>query len=191
MRVFWLKLRKVSVVVDSKHCSRIASKTWFLRTDRNLPSIAERLRVPEQALEAVALIRSAAAVVSQLEAAHWARYNLGAASGWVLLELALEGPTRPADLAASFLVTPGGMSQVIASLEKKGLVEKVRDSQDRRSLLVALTDKGRALFRKQLPELRQALEGIEEQIGKRRLEGLCTTLEDFLAALDPLSSGPE
>lgn len=149
-------------------------------------SIARRLDLPEHPLEAVALIRSIAVFISHLEAAHWARIGLSPAAGWVLIELALEGSARPTDLAASFLVTAGGMSQVVSSLERRRLVEKKRDPLDRRALTVALTPRGRKLIETELPMLAETLARIEMSLGGARLRALSVTLREFLEALQLL-----
>ena len=51
-----------------------------------------------------------------------------------------------AKLARERRVSPQTMSQMIASLEKRGLISRDKESGDRRELLVSLTDKGRELL---------------------------------------------
>jgi DNA-binding MarR family transcriptional regulator len=160
--------------------------TWLIGSGRDFGAVAKRLGLPKDALKAVALIRSSAVIVSQLEAAHWARLGLSAASGWVLIELRLEGPLRPGELAASFLVSRGGMSQVIAHLVRKGLVEKRRDSTDRRAFAVSLTPRGRSLIDQQMPVLAEALSSIERSLGRPRLRALSETLGEFVESLRSL-----
>ncbi len=49
-------------------------------------------------------------------------------------------------LCKKMLVSGGNMTVVIDNLEREGLVERVRDSRDRRKILVRLTSKGKDLF---------------------------------------------
>ncbi len=52
----------------------------------------------------------------------------------------------PSDLLAAMMVTSGTMTNRIDQLEKQGLVQRLPNPHDRRSLLIALTDKGFALI---------------------------------------------
>lgn len=54
----------------------------------------------------------------------------------------------PGDLLATTMVTSGTMTNRIDQLEKAGLVERVVNPEDRRSVLIALTEKGFALVEK-------------------------------------------
>ncbi|MDA3629360.1 MarR family transcriptional regulator [Saccharopolyspora oryzae] len=47
------------------------------------------------------------------------------------------------ELAEAALVTTGGITQRVDKLEASGLVERERDSEDRRTVYVQLTEKGR------------------------------------------------
>ncbi|MGH3252698.1 MAG: MarR family winged helix-turn-helix transcriptional regulator [Trebonia sp.] len=51
-----------------------------------------------------------------------------------------------AQLARSSFVTAQSMADIITALEGRSLIERHRDKTDRRRLVVALTDKGRALL---------------------------------------------
>jgi DNA-binding MarR family transcriptional regulator len=57
------------------------------------------------------------------------QYGLTAAQSIVLRILFQEGPLSSADLSRRLYVTPSNMTGVIDRLEKKGLVERVRQSQ--------------------------------------------------------------
>jgi MarR family 2-MHQ and catechol resistance regulon transcriptional repressor len=56
------------------------------------------------------------------------------------------GPMTIGQLCKKQLVSGGNMTVVIDNLEKEGLVERVPSKEDRRSILVRLTDKGTKLF---------------------------------------------
>ncbi|WP_284760309.1 MarR family transcriptional regulator [Agrobacterium sp. fls2-241-TYG-188a] len=51
----------------------------------------------------------------------------------------------PGELLAMTMVSSGTMTNRIDQLEKAGLVERINNPQDRRSVLIALTDKGFAI----------------------------------------------
>lgn len=54
----------------------------------------------------------------------------------------------PSELLDAMMVTSGTMTNRIDQLEKQGLVQRLPNPQDRRSLLIALTDKGFAVIEK-------------------------------------------
>jgi DNA-binding MarR family transcriptional regulator len=58
-----------------------------------------------------------------------------------------------AQLARSSFVTAQSMADMITTLQASGLIERHRDRADRRRLVVALTDEGRALLDRCRPEI--------------------------------------
>jgi MarR family 2-MHQ and catechol resistance regulon transcriptional repressor len=64
----------------------------------------------------------------------------------VLEALHHKGPLCQRDIAAKILKSTGNITLVIDNLEKRGLVRRERDNQDRRYLTVHLTDSGNALI---------------------------------------------
>lgn len=75
----------------------------------------------------------------------FAAHGLNGASFDVLATLRRSGePYRlsPGDLLATMMVTSGTMTNRIDQLEKVGYVERIRNTEDGRSVLISLTDKG-------------------------------------------------
>jgi DNA-binding MarR family transcriptional regulator len=60
----------------------------------------------------------------------------------VLGRLALLGPVRLTELAASLNLDPSSVSRQVSSVEKAGLVTREEDPADRRATRLMLTDKG-------------------------------------------------
>jgi len=75
----------------------------------------------------------------------------------VLEALLHKGPLCQRDIAAKILKSSGNMTMVIDNLEKRGLVRRERDSEDRRYLTVHLTDAGSALIAKVFVDVRAAI----------------------------------
>jgi len=69
----------------------------------------------------------------------------------VLRTLLVYGAMSSADLSRNLYVTPANITGVIDRLEKKGLVERIRQKTDRRVALVSLTESGEELS-EQLPD---------------------------------------
>jgi len=64
---------------------------------------------------------------------------------FLLLQLSSEGPLGIGELAARAHTQPSTVSIVVSRLERAGLVTKGRVAEDRRSVLVDVTKKGREL----------------------------------------------
>ena len=78
------------------------------------------------------------------------------------LEEAPDG-LRMKDLAERILYSKSGFTNVVDRMEKEGLVERVRPENDRRSILVVLTDAGR----EKMKEARRChREGLEEHFSR-------------------------
>lgn len=74
------------------------------------------------------------------------------------------GPITAGALLRSAMVTSGAITNRIDRLEARGLVERVRDTEDRRSVLIRLTPQGRdlmdELFAAHLANEARLLQGI-------------------------------
>jgi DNA-binding MarR family transcriptional regulator len=73
----------------------------------------------------------------------------------VLTNLLLGGetPRSPGELASTLMVTTGAMTNVLDRLEEAGLIRRVRNPADRRSVLLEATDAGVALWHTAVNEL--------------------------------------
>lgn len=64
----------------------------------------------------------------------------------ILVHLARSGPTYPSALAARESVTSQAIAGVVRELERRALVERSVDREDRRRVVIAITDNGRNLL---------------------------------------------
>lgn len=64
----------------------------------------------------------------------------------ILVRLDREGPTFPSELAAGETVTSQAIAGIVRELERRDLVQRSGDLEDRRRVLVAITDAGRELL---------------------------------------------
>lgn len=80
-----------------------------------------------------------------------AKHDVTIAEWRVLLTLALHGNASGKEITSRWAMDKMAINRAIASLEKRGLVEKRRDGADRRVINLSLTDRGRALYDKLLP----------------------------------------
>ena len=88
--------------------------------------------------------------ISRAHEAVFQRHGLNSASFDLLATLRRSGPPfrlSPSELLETMMITSGTMTNRIDQLEKLGLVERLPHPEDRRALLVALTEKGREIGR--------------------------------------------
>jgi len=123
----------------------------------------------------VLLLKAASAVESQLEAV-LSQTGLSLSKFGVLYHLIQAGEALPLTrLAERLSCVKSNVTQVVDRLEVEGLVTRVDDPQDRRSVLAAVTDEGRRLYEAGNDALAEA----EKQL----LEGLTESDRKQLAAL--------
>lgn len=95
------------------------------------------------------------------------------------------GPMCQKAIGEKLLKSGGNITLVVDNLEKRGLVARVRNPEDRRFITVDLTDEGRALIERVFPEhvtrIVEAFRGLsaEEQ---DQLAALCKKLGLALAS---------
>ncbi|MEM5501589.1 MarR family transcriptional regulator [Ahrensia kielensis] len=81
----------------------------------------------------------------------FAKHNLNGPSFDVLATLLRSGPPHalsPNDLLATMMITSGTMTNRIDRLEQAGLVKRIQNQNDKRSVLIALTEQGKTLIEK-------------------------------------------
>ncbi|WP_425954089.1 MarR family winged helix-turn-helix transcriptional regulator [Xylanimonas sp. McL0601] len=72
--------------------------------------------------------------------------DLSSTAASVLSQLARMGPSRITDMAHVAGISQPAMSQLVGRLEHEGLVTRAVDGDDRRGVLVAISDPGRAVI---------------------------------------------
>ncbi|MCL4163369.1 UNVERIFIED_CONTAM: hypothetical protein GTU68_047861 [Idotea baltica] len=87
--------------------------------------------------------------LSQDMAETFAKFDLTGASFDVLATLLRSGPPHalsPNQLLSTMMITSGTMTNRIDQLEKQQLVKRIKSTEDRRSVQIALTEKGRVVI---------------------------------------------
>ncbi len=90
----------------------------------------------------------------------------------------------PSALFRSMMVTSGTMTNRIDRLEEKGLVRRVPDPEDRRGILVELTEQGRELIDTALIAHVANEERILKILSKEEQDTLATLLGKLLSSLE-------
>lgn len=97
------------------------------------------------------------------------------------LLLAGETPRSPSDLATTLMVTTGAMTNVLDRLEEAGLVRRVRNPDDRRSVIVEATEAGVATWHDAVNELGEEEATVVSALTRREQEQLNRLLRKLLA----------
>jgi len=137
------------------------------------------LQVDVSAVEALSSLRLASRTLQLLQE-RWAEHH-GLSSGrlGVLFRLLRGGDTPLGELAVALDSTPRNVTGLVDHLERDGLVERVPDPDDRRSVRARLTEKGRAKIDgiwKEGLQHQYALAGGLTKDEMAQLRHLCLTL---------------
>lgn len=110
---------------------------------------------------------------------HLAEADLTVSQFGVMEALLHLGPLNQKALAEKLLKSGGNITMVIDNLEKCGHVERQRDPDDRRAVLIHLTDKGKrfikSFFPKHLEEIKKEFSVLSRQ-EKEDLARICKKL---------------
>jgi len=109
---------------------------------------AERPELDLETMDLVARLTRAAQLINGRIEAFAASFGVHRGEGDVLFTLRRAGPPfrlSPTRLAESLLVTTGTMTNRLDRLEKRGLIKRIPNPADRRSLDVELSAEGRRL----------------------------------------------
>jgi MarR family 2-MHQ and catechol resistance regulon transcriptional repressor len=104
------------------------------------------------------LMRAAESVTSRVHRV-LAEPKLTISQFGVLEALYHKGPLCQRDIAAKILKSTGNITLVIDNLEKNGLVQRVRDNEDRRYLTIHLTEAGTMLITKVFADVEAEIVG--------------------------------
>ncbi|MFI6655401.1 MarR family winged helix-turn-helix transcriptional regulator [Streptomyces sp. NPDC050523] len=135
-------------------------------------------------VELLARIQRLARVVDRSARASAAAHGVEHGEFDVLTTLQRSGPpyalTAGTFLKAS-MVTSGAITNRIDRMEAKGLVERVREGDDRRTVKIRLTEHGhevtRAAFADHLADYARLLAGVDRDLVERTAQGLRQVLE--------------
>ncbi len=117
----------------------------------------------------------------------YAEYGMGRAEFDVLATLRRSGAPHqlsPGALAASMMLSTGGTTARLDRLEKAGLVQRSPDPDDRRGVLVRLTDEGRALIDKAVAAGLARQQELLAQLPAAKQQQLSALLREVLLPLE-------
>lgn len=104
------------------------------------------------------------------------------------------GPLRVTDLAGRLHISQPSMTELVIRLERSGLVQRERDREDGRAVLVDLTDAGRRLRDQVRSERANYLEGLLARLDEREraaLTAAATALDRLVELASEALAGEE
>jgi DNA-binding MarR family transcriptional regulator len=109
-----------------------------------------------------------------------------------LRRTAQECPTgqRVSDLAGSFNVTASGVTQLVTTLEERGLVARSMDPEDRRGVRVHLTEAGAAEAERIMASINGVFSGLVDHLGHEKSLRLLELLTEVTKYFDKLDTTP-
>jgi len=138
----------------------------------------------------VALVQVSEAFVAMTNKA--VRHHGLSAAGRQALAI-LEGsaePLSPTTIAERLLVTTASTTSLLDTLERRGLLTRLPDPDDRRKLLVSLTEEGRQVVDDFLPEVVTLQTAVMAGLGeaeRRRLMRSLAAIRAAISAVDPVA----
>jgi DNA-binding MarR family transcriptional regulator len=117
----------------------------------------------------------------------WRRHQIDSGEYDVLAALSRSGPgyrLTPTELYRSVLVSSATMTERLDRLERRGLVARQRAGRDRRSVLVELTPRGRAVFDRAHPDLLAAEAALLDGFSPRDRSALARLLSKLAALIE-------
>jgi len=115
------------------------------------------------------------------------KYRISAAQLNCILTLCEYGPLPPSKIAQHMMVKSSTVTGVVDRLEEKGLAERMRNSPDRRMIIIQLTEAGKKLAENAPPPIQQKIiDGLKqtENAKKERIVSSLNMLTDMLDVQD-------
>lgn len=97
----------------------------------------------------------------------------------------VDNPLTPTELARRQMMTSGGMTAALDRLERRGLVERVSNPNDRRGSLVRLTDEGRDAIEAAVDLQADVERRLVDPRNASEVDQLVGLLRRLLVAADP------
>ena len=131
-----------------------------------------------------ALVQKTSAVMQTLEREQMRRFGYTPTQSFLMAELLTVGADgiRMGELTLRMSLEKSTMTRICDVLEKKGLIERFPDGEDRRAVCAALTGKGKKIAEELSCERAAYVTGILEKLPKGHVREVMTAFETVLDA---------
>jgi DNA-binding MarR family transcriptional regulator len=137
------------------------------------------------------LVRAGTSVLIELDRTIMATFGVAhpVVTALAVIEGA-EGPLTPSEISERVLVASATMTATLDALESRGWVVRAPNPADRRSVLVAITDQGRATADRFLPGIRTVEMALMSGLTAKEREQLVGLLAKVLARAAEVAEEP-
>ena len=162
------------------------AKDW---TDELLDRLsATRSRGEIEPYQVTARVSRIALHIARQQEEAFGRFGLNRGEVGVLGALLLAGSSRqlsPTQLFKGLMLSSAGITSRLDRLEQRGYVKRTRHPDDRRGVLVALTESGRKLLNEAVTADAVGEEKLLADLSKEERRALTALLRKLLATLEP------
>jgi len=95
---------------------------------------------------------------------------------YILLFIALKGPQSMSSLAKEYSMTKSNITVLVDDMENKGYLARVRSEEDRRVIMITLTERGKTFFESFLGNFSKLISTFIRKVG---VEDLAIITEGF------------
>ena len=163
----------------------MADKDW---TDALLDRLAAtRTRKEIEAYQVTARISRIALHIARYQEEVFGRFGLNRGEVGVLGALLLAGSGQqlsPTQLFQGLMLSSAGITSRLDRLEKRGLVRRIRHPNDRRGVLVELTDEGRSVLNDAVAANTAAERDLVAALDHDDIHALARLLKKMLASVE-------
>jgi DNA-binding MarR family transcriptional regulator len=148
--------------------------------------------LPVDAYHVTGRISRIAARIAQREDEVFGRYGLTRGDVGVLSALRTSPPPHtlsPTQLFRGLMMSSAGMTKRLDRLEKRGLVKRIPDADDRRGVAIHLTDSGRRLLARAISENTKSEATLLAGLSGRDRRVLADLLRVVLSKTEPAAGG--
>jgi DNA-binding MarR family transcriptional regulator len=157
-------------------------------TDRVLGGwLSARPELEVDALQVTARLSRIGPLLARRQEAVFDEFGLGRGEVGALSALRIAGPPyrlSPTRLGKGLMLSSAGVTSRIDRLERRGLVRRLPDPDDRRGVIVELTDKGLELVDSAVAALTKSDRELLERLAPEEVGQLEALLRKFLGALE-------
>lgn len=125
----------------------------------------------------IAALRQIAQAIDTYSRQLLTEHGLSAPQIGTMRALARSGSSTPTELAEALHLSPQTMAGILQRLEQRGMIQRERDTADRRSFVVRLTDEGRKAEAKAPPLLRDEFTTQLEKLPSWEQSMMLSTLQ--------------
>lgn len=128
----------------------------------------------------IALLRAREALMSHFRPM-LAEHDITEQQWRVIRILAEAGTVDASDMADRAFILAPSLTRIIRSLEERGIIDKAKDDNDGRRVLLKITPAGLAIIEEVAPESRLIYDRLEKRFGRERIELLLDLLDEVAA----------